>query len=120
VYSAPGTTAGNGSFTYDLSDGVGGHVVTATVTVTEISAAPDAIAPNAARIVSQGGSFTITSQGVPGSVYRFQYTTSSSAPYVWNEFSPSAVFTAPNNGVFQYVDANPPGPLRLYRVISNR
>ena len=73
-----------------------------------------------ARIVSQAGSFTITSQGVPGSVYRFQYTTSSSAPYVWTEFSPPAVFTAPNNGVFQYVDANPPGPLRLYRVISNR
>lgn len=120
VYSAPGATAGNGSFTYDLSDGAGGHLVAATVTVSEIAAAPDAIAPNAARIVSQAGSFTITSQGVPGSVYRFQYTTSSSAPYVWNEFSPPAVFTAPNNGVFQYVDANPPGPLRLYRVISNR
>ncbi len=120
VYSAPGTTAGNGSFTYNLSDGAGGHVVTASVTVTEIAAAADATVPNAARITSQGGSFTITSQGVPGSVYRFQYTTSSSAPYVWNEFSPSAVFTAPNNGVFQYVDANPPGPLRLYRVISNR
>ncbi len=120
VYTAPSATAGNGSFTYTLSDGSGGHAVTASVTVTEVSALADTAAPNAARIVASGGNYTLTFIGVPGNSYRVQYSTSTAVPYVWNEFIPAATLTAPANGVFGYLDVNPPNPVRLYRAIVNR
>ena len=120
VYIAPSATAGDGSFTYTLSDGAGGHSVAGSVTVTQVAAAADTLTANAVGIVSSGGDYTLTFIGVSGNPYRVQYTTSASPPYVWNDFSPAATFTAPANGIFQYVDINPPNPVRLYRAISNR
>lgn len=120
VYIAPSATAGNGSFTYTLSDGAGGHSVTGSVTVTQVAAAADTLTANAVSIVSSGGNYTLTFIGVSGNPYRVQYTTSATPPYVWNDFSPAATVTAPANGIFQYVDVNPPNPVRLYRAIANR
>ncbi len=120
VYTAPAVNAGNGSFTYTLSDGEGGHSVSGTVTVTEVTPAGGSTAnPNALKIVASGADFTLTFVGVPGNSYRVQYTISISPPYAWQEFSPPAVFTAPANGVFSYTDVNPGNPVRLYRTVSN-
>jgi hypothetical protein len=120
VYSAPATNSGNGSFTYTLSDGAGGHSVTGTVTVTEVTPTGSSTGnPNALRIVADGGNFTTIFTGVPGNSYRVQFTTTTTPPYVWQEFSPSAVFTAPANGVFSQTDVNPSNPMRLYRAVSN-
>ncbi|HEY9509112.1 MAG TPA: hypothetical protein VIV82_04555, partial [Verrucomicrobiae bacterium] len=66
-----------------------------------------------------GSDFVLTFIGVPGHTYRVQYTTSLSAPYVWNEFSPLAIYTAPTNGVFTHLDVNPPEPMRLYRAVPH-
>ena len=120
VYTAPSATAGSGSFTYTLSDGAGGHSISSSVTVVEVAAATDTLTANAVSVAAASGSFTLTFIGVPGNLYRVQYTTSSGSPFVWNDFSPAATFTAPASGVFQYLDVNPPNPVRLYRAISNR
>ena len=120
VYVAPAANAGNGSFTYTLSDGAGGHSVTGTVTVTEVtSTGSSTSAPNALQIVASGGNFVMTFIGVPGNSYRIQYTTSTSLPYAWQEFSPPAVFIAPANGVFTYTDVNPGNPVRIYRAVPH-
>jgi hypothetical protein len=119
IYTAPATNAGDGSFTYTLSDGAGGHLVEATVSVVETSSVPTGPGPNSAHIAAQGNDFVLTFVGVPGRAYRVQYSTSTSAPYTWNEFSPLAVFTAPANGVFQFTDVNPSGPIRLYRAVPH-
>ncbi len=119
VYTAPTATAGNGSFTYTLSDGSGGHTTTGTVTVLEVSATANSGDPNAVRIVASGTDFIVYFIGVPGNSYRVQYSTSTSSPYTWNEFSPLATYTAPDNAVFIHTDVNPPDAARFYRAIPN-
>ena len=119
VYTAPSTTAGDGSFTYTLSDGPGGHSATATVSVIQTSVQPVGPGANAANITLDGQNFIITFIGVPGHAYRVQNTTSAGPLYIWGEFSPPAIYTAPANGVFRHTDINPPAPLRLYRAIPN-
>lgn len=117
VFSVPSTNAGDGSFTYVVSDG--SRTATNTVFVTEIASVPASSGPNYAAITPSGSDFTLTFIGVPGRMYRVQYTTSASAPYTWNEFNPLAVYTAPTNGVFTHIDINPPDPMRLYRAVSH-
>jgi hypothetical protein len=119
MYNAPATNAGDGSFTYTLSDGPGGHFVTNTVPIIQVASTPTGAGPNYANIAPSGSDYVLTFIGVPNHTYRVQYTTSASAPYTWNEFSPLAILTAPTNGVFQYTDTNPPGPLRLYRAVPH-
>ncbi len=119
VFTAPTTTAGNGSFDYTLSDGSGGHTVTGSVTVSEISATTPVGAPNAIRILPSGLDFVVTFIGVPGNPYRIQYTTDLNPPYTWSEFSPQATYTAPDTGVFEHTDVNPAETSRLYRAIAN-
>lgn len=114
-YSAPSPTAGNGSFTYTLSDGKAGHKVTGTVTVTEIAPPPSATPPNAS-IALVNGNAVLKYIGVPFRSYGVQYSTSLGAP-VWNEFSPPALLVAPTSGVINYTDVNPGGGIRLYRFV---
>ena len=117
VYTAPATNSGNGSFTYTLSDGPGGHTVSATVTVLE-AGAPATQGANAVSIVASGGNMLVTFIGVPLSPYRVQYSGDTAAPYTWREFAPPALFVAPANGVFTFADPSPVGPLRLYRAVA--
>jgi len=119
IYTAPSTNAGDGSFTYTLSDGPGGHAVVATVPVVEVATVPSGAGPNYAQIAASGSDYVLTFIGVPTRQYRVQYTTSLASPYTWNEFSPLAVLTAPTNGVFNYTDVNPSGPIRLYRAVPH-
>jgi hypothetical protein len=120
VYTAPAVNSGAGSFTYTLSDGPGGHAVTGTVTVTQVSVpAPTNGDPNITSRIVSGSDTILTFLGVPGNSYRVQYTTNGSPPYSWNEFSPLAVCIAPANGVLRYTDVNPPPPARLYRAVTH-
>lgn len=120
VYTAPAINSGNGSFTYTLSDGAGGHTVTGTVTVTQTTPGPPAAgAPNAVNILSSGPDFIVTFLGVPGNSYRVQYTVSAGSPYSWSEFIPPATYVAPANTVFSHTDVAPPESTRLYRAVSN-
>lgn len=119
VYTAPANSAGDGSFTYTLSDGPGGHTLLVTVPVTEVTPGGGSSGPNAQSIVASGADFIVTFIGVPGGGYRVQYTTGFAAPYTWNEFNPPATYTAAPNGVFSHTDIAPPGPERYYRAVKN-
>ncbi len=118
VYTASAADAGNGSFDYTLSDGMGGHTVTGTVTVTEttVPGTGDGT-PNALDIVPDGSDFVVTFIGVPGLSYEVQYTTDGGPPRLWQSFDPPAIYPAADNGVFLHTDLNPPGPLRFYRAV---
>lgn len=118
VYTAPGNNAGNGSFTYTLSDGT--HTVTGTVTVTETSTSGGGGGtPNYLTLVQSGDDFVVTFLGVPGGSFRVQYSTAGPTNYDWQEFASPAIYTAAPNGVFTHTDVNPPGPVRFYRAVSN-
>lgn len=117
VYTAPSTNAGIGSFTYTLSDGPGGNLVTNIVPVLEIVSEINVGGPNPATIVQSNGSFRVKFVGVPGYNYRVQYSTNLSAPYIWKEFDPLAIYIAPTNGVFEHVDVEPSDDARFYRAV---
>jgi Bacterial Ig domain len=123
VYTAPAGNAGPGSFEYVLSDGTDGPTATVTVVVTESGAGGVDQPPNAVVLESVGGDFVFTAIGVPGRRYRVQYTTDVQAPYLWREFNPAAIYTAPGGlaaGVFRHVDVQPADSIRLYRAIVHR
>lgn len=120
IYTAPAVDAGAGSFRYTLSDGPGGHTADGFVLVSVTSAPEPGGAPNPVAVTSSGDSFSVSFLGVPGYRYRVQFSTSVSAPYVWQDFHPAAVYTAPDTGtvgVFRHTDSEPSGPLRLYRAV---
>lgn len=117
VYTALATNSGNGSFTYTVGNGT--DSVTATVTVSEITATTPVFGPNSASITTANGGadFLVKFIGVPGYAYRVQYTTDLTPPYTWLDFSPTpADYTAPDGGVFQHLDVAPGGN-RFYRAI---
>jgi hypothetical protein len=123
VYTAPTGNAGPGSFEYVLSDGTDGPTATVTVVVTESGSGGVDQPPNAVVLESVGGDFVFTAIGVPGRRYRVQYTTDVQAPYLWREFDPAAIYTAPGGlaaGVFRHVDVQPADAIRLYRAIVHR
>ena len=120
IYTAPAVEAGGGSFTYTLSDGLGGHRATGFVTVS-VAAAPEPDgAPNPVAVSTSGNDFAVSFLGVPGYRYRVQFSSDVAPPYTWREFDPPAVYTAPETGaagVFRHTDPNPPDALRLYRAV---
>ncbi len=122
VYTAPSTSSGNGSFTYTLSDGSGGHSVSGSVSITEITPATPASEPNAVRVatVPNGAvnDVVVTFVAYPGSQYRVQYAVGG-APFSWQEFSPQAVYSPADNGVITHTDPNPAEPVRVYRLIPH-
>lgn len=127
VYTAPGAKAGNGSFTYTLCGAPGGNPVVGTVTVTETGPADPLVgsgdsgpSQNAGRIEVKNADVVLSFIGVPYRTYGVQYTTDTSTPYTWNEFTPKVSLVAPDSGVITYTDVNPSGPLRFYRFIRRQ
>ncbi len=118
VYTAPSAMAGNGTFDYTLLAGPGGATSTATVTVTQVTLPPDP-EPNTGRAVIVGDSVVLSFNGVPGYQYRVQFATQAASPYVWREFDPPALLTAPTSGVLTFTDVAPPEPVRFYRFIPH-
>ena len=78
VYTPPPGKAGDGSFTYTLSDGRGGHRVTGMVKVTAGRPVP---------AVVRGPDVVVGFKGEPGTRYRVQYMTGFKVPAVWEDFS---------------------------------
>ena len=120
VYTVPAGTVGSGSFEYMVSDGLGGHLVAGTASVTESAAVgqDDPALPIDAKV--EGVDMLFTWLGVPRRNYKVQYTTSTAPPYVWVDFSPAAVYTAARTnvlGVFQHRDVAPSESMRLYRAL---
>ena len=115
VYVVPSDAAGDGGFTYTLSNGISS--VTGAVTVTETSSSGAAGSPNSASLTAVRGDYALKFQGVPGRNYGVQYTTNVSPPYVWREFLPPVSLLAPAGGVLTHTDVDPPDPIRLYRAM---
>lgn len=120
VYSVPAGTTGGGSFAYTVSDGFGGHRVSATVSVGEGvgSAASDSAVPQSVAV--DGRTTILKWLGVPRRIYRVQYTTSANLPYTWRDFSPAVELAASRSnivGLFTHRDVNPLESSRLYRAV---
>jgi hypothetical protein len=120
VYTAPGATAGDGSFTYTLCGGPGGKPVTGTVTVREKGTATEVAEDSGptdrgGKIEVKEADVVLTHIGVPFRSYGLQFTTDTAAPYRWNEFEPPVVLEAPASGVITYTDVAPGGATRFYR-----
>ena len=115
IYTASSDSAGDGSFTYTVSDGTLSS--TGRVTITQTSATADSSGPTAVSITAIGSDFAIKFLGVPGQSYGLQYTTNPSSPFTWHEFAPPVTVIVPSNGVFGFTDVAPPDPLRLYRAV---
>ena len=77
------------------------------------------LATQAVNIGQNTFDFVVSFFGVPGRLYRIQYSNSLSPPFDWNEFSIPALLVAPPNGVIVYTDVSPVGPTRFYRAIAN-
>ena len=120
VYSVPSGTTGGGSFSYTISDGLGGHRVTGTVTVVEAvsSATSDSAVPQS--VAADGRDTVLKWLGVPRRLYRVQYTTSTGAPFSWRDFAPPVELAAARSnvvGLFTHRDVNPPEASRFYRAV---
>jgi hypothetical protein len=120
VYSVPPGTTGGGRFSYTVSDGLGGHRVTGTVTVVEAvgSTTSDSAVPQS--VAADGPDTVLKWLGVPRRLYRIQYTTSTGAPFSWRDFTPPVELVAARSnvvGLFTHRDVNPPEASRLYRAV---
>jgi hypothetical protein len=114
VYTVPESGAGNGGFTYTVSDG--NQNSTGTVSVVAEGASGTA-SPNAAKIQVEGSAYVLRFIGVPSRQYRIQYTTDVTPPRSWRDFDPPVVQTVPASGVIGHTDVNPTEPSRFYRIV---
>ncbi len=101
----PKATA-NDTITYTIRDSLG-----ATATgVIHIVITP--LTGQMASITVNGGTAAVNFAGIPGNTYYVQRT-ASLAPTAWATVSTNM---APTNGVFQFIDPNPPQPSAFYRL----
>ncbi len=106
IIYTPGSTAGSGSFQYELSDGFGG-TDTVTVNLTITSGDTGAVSANVVYGPAiEGAEFVVRFAGRPGAVYTIEYAPESSGPW-----SKEVNLTAPADnasgfgiGVFEFRD----------------
>ncbi len=116
VYTAPSVSAGNGSFTYTVSDGAGGHTSDGFVVVTETP--PYATTGfTAISMILREDSGIVTFIGVPAHSYRLQHAASLDSPILWQEFDPPQIATAPANGVFSFTVPNLVDSTQYFRAL---
>jgi hypothetical protein len=109
TYTPPAGFTNSDSFTYTISDSHGSQ---ATGTVSVVVNPNTAPASNLVIIPQGNGAYLLRFDGVPGVVYRIEFS-ESLQPATW---LPLGSATADANGLFQYVDTPPNGaPLRYYR-----
>lgn len=112
TYYPPPGFSGTDSFTYTLSDGRGG---TATGTVTVTVSPGSAGSQNITGLTMPGGVPTLTAFGIPGRVYRLEYTDD-----MGGAWSPLASVAAGPNGALVLTDPSSPlPPSRFYRVVED-
>jgi len=102
VFYAPATGFTNAdSFTYTITDGLGGS---ATGFVTVAIEVDDAPGQNLMITNLGNGSFSVSGSGIPERTYRLQYT-DSLTPANWQDIVGGSV-TADGAGAFQYTDTS--------------
>jgi hypothetical protein len=100
----------NDQFTYTISDGYGG---TNTGVVDVIISASTNVTQNiTGETLNEDGSLTINFASVPGSTNVVETTPSLSPPIIW---TPASTNTAGTNGLWQFTDPSPTGPVLFYR-----
>lgn len=99
------------SFTYTITDGLGGSAVGTVTVAIKVDNAPS---QNLVITNLGGGSMRITGSGIPGRVYRLHYTTTL-VPADWQELAGS--LTADGTGKFEYTDT-PGVEARYYRSVQ--
>lgn len=101
------------SFTYTISDGMGGSV-TATVTV---AIKVDTTVVSANLVITSLGSnqYRIDGSGIPGRTYQLQYSDTLNPP-TWQDIAGGSL-TANDLGQFSYTDTST-GEVRIYRTVS--
>jgi hypothetical protein len=111
TYTPTSGYSGADSFNYVISDGRGG-TATAAVTVTVTAATAPSL-----NVVSPpttvGGHFQVGFAGIPGVSYTIQFSTSVDGPWTTR-----TNITAPDNGLFNYVDPAPAVGSGFYRTTS--
>lgn len=103
-------SAASDSFTYTVSDGLGG-TDTKTVTVATYSPSPEGFNKLSGPTPVGGGQYTLTYLGIPGLKYALDETASLTPPITW---SPVVTNTASGTGglTFTFTTANPSGYFR--------
>jgi hypothetical protein len=96
-------------FSYIINDGRGGNATGWVVMLPPEDTAPS---PNLLITLGTNGAIMLRFDGIPGLTYRIQYTTNLVSA-LWFELGSE---TANSVGLFQYLDAPPPGTTnRFYR-----
>ena len=113
TYTPPAGFIGLDSFTYAISDGLGG---TATGTVNVTVTGSDGASLNLISMVRTADGFLVGFAGIPGDTYLIQFTNSLTPPITWTTLTPPGPIQAGPNGLFQHEDKpNPIPPQRFYR-----
>jgi hypothetical protein len=99
------------SFTYTITDGQGGSTVGTVTVALKVDTDPG---QNLTITDQGGGSFLIRGNGIPGRIYRLEYS-DTVAPFTWQVLSGGSV-TANSAGVFQFTDTGGSGS-RYYRSV---
>jgi hypothetical protein len=112
VYYVPPTGYTNSdAFTYTVTDGLCGGVVTGNVLVQIMT--PTGPSHNFVIYPQPDGSMRLVFAGIPGWTYRIQYSDSLSGPN-WIDL---ATRTANPLGVYEYIDNPTNAPMRFYRSV---
>jgi hypothetical protein len=111
-YTPPAGMTNNDSFTYTVSDSLGGSSSgTVNIQVQETSQGENLAIQNLG-----GGSYQITGSGIPGETYRLQYS-DSLTPLNW-QFLTGGSVTADANGNLSFSDnSGDTNPVRFYRTV---
>jgi uncharacterized delta-60 repeat protein len=113
TYAPPAGFVGLDSFTYAISNGLGG-MATGTVNVTV--SGTDAASLNLVSMTRTADGFLVSFAGIPGDSYLIQFTDNLTPPVAWQTLTPPGPIQAGPNGLFQFEDKpNPIPPQRFYR-----
>ena len=113
TYTPPAGFMGVDSFTYAISDGLGG---TATGTVSVTVTGPDGASLNLVLMTRTADGFLVSFAGIPDDTYLIQFTDNLTPPVIWQTLTPPGPVQAGPNGRFQFEDKpNPIPPQRFYR-----
>ena len=110
-YTPPTGFTNADSFTYTITDGRGGSAVGTVAVAIQVD---NSQSQNLAITDLGNGAFRINGNGIPGYLYRLQYS-DTIAPFNWQVMVGGSV-TADSTGKFEYTDTSG-APTRFYRTV---
>ncbi len=113
TYQPPAGLVGSDSFTYTITDGLGG---TATGTVNVVIRGADGSSSNFVSLTQTPEGFRVVFAGIPGYFYQIQFTDNLTPPVTWTMLNPPGPIQAGPLGIFEFEDKPNPKPAsRFYR-----